>query len=823
MKSVSCLVCLISCTLSASEEWNKVPPAQQPLPASALTAPGGFTGQRWQANIDGSLKKLEIDRLTRMVEERPQKTWWWIGEQPGKWLESSALSAVIAKDETLLASVKSILERLKKAQAPDGYMGITSPSVITPEKPIRGMDPYEQYFTFHGLITAYEVLGDKAALEAAKRLGLYYVDHIGPGKAEFWPSPVRAPENRNLQVCAQQTWMPEGTKKSDPLYVHSDIAGHTAHYCWEGTLVIDPMLRLYQATGEKRLLEWCQWVVSRMDTWSGWDAFSKLDDVASGKLGVHQLQPYVHSHTFHMNFLGFLRLYQITGDASYLRKVTGAWQDIVNRQLYITGGVSVGEHYTPDYLRPVDGHVVETCANMSWMELNQYLLELTGDPKYAEVMERLLVNHVFAAQTVDGDCYRYHTPPNGLKPSGFFHGPDCCTASGHRLTAKVPLFIYAKAKDTAIVNQYLSSSATLDLGEGQQVRIAQETRYPETETVSLTIEPSQAKSFTLRLRMPAWCEKPVVTINGDSVKAITPGRYLDLTRTWKKGDVVKLTFPMEVRWVAHDHLAPEQARWALLRGPVVYAVDTLWWDIANTPAPAKVDDAVAYTKSSVKEITQEQAPAGLLGPAYRAYLMTGNGTLVQPLFVPFANVGVWYKPGMPKPDRNSNAYSYAVWLRDDQTPSFKNAARAQQKLAELQRNAIDFVLTGDQKSDKEHKPEGDFRDGRFNERTYRHGRQFSWLLEVSTEKPSDLVVTYWGGDVNRVFDVLVNDTVVATQKLQKEKPDEFFEARYPIPFEMIQGKTDAGGQKVNKVRIGFKTRNADVAGGVFGIRTELRK
>ena len=161
--------------------------------------------------------------------------------------------------------------------------------------------------------------------------------------------------------------------------MHSEIAGHTAHYGWEGTLLIDPMLRLYQATGDKKYLEWSQWVVANMDKWSGWNSFSKLDQVADGKLGVHQLQPYVHSHTFQMNFLGFLRLYQITGDASLLRKVRGAWDDVAARQLYITGGVSVGEHYEPGYRRPLTGHVVETCANMSWMELTQYLLELTGE------------------------------------------------------------------------------------------------------------------------------------------------------------------------------------------------------------------------------------------------------------------------------------------------------------------------------------------------------------------------------------------------------------------------------------------------------------
>ena len=236
------------------------------------------------------------------------------------------------------------------------------------------------------------------------------------------------------------------------LYVHSGIAGHTAHYSWEGSLIVDPIARLFQVTGEKRFLDWCQWVVSRIDTWSGWDSFSKLDQVAAGSLGVHQLQPYVHSHTFHMNFMGFLRLFQATGDESLLRKVEGAWEDITKRQVYITGGVSVAEHYEPGHHKPITGNVVETCANMSWLQLNQSLLEITGKSRYADAIERLLLNHVFAAQTVDGDSNRYHTPPNGFKPSNYFHGVDCCSGSGHRQISMLPGFFYATNRDGIVIN-----------------------------------------------------------------------------------------------------------------------------------------------------------------------------------------------------------------------------------------------------------------------------------------------------------------------------------------------------------------------------------
>ena len=130
---------------------------------------------------------------------------------------------------------------------------------------------------------------------------------------------------------------------------------------------------------------------------------------------------------------------------------------------------------------------------------------------------------------------------------------------------------------------------------------------------------------------------------------------------------------------------------------------------------------------------------------------------------------------------------------------------------------------GNNESEQAHKLQGESNAGPYANRTYRHGREFSWELKVRPYAPTDLVVTYWGGDVRREFDVLIDGKVIATQKLESNKPGEFFEVRYAIPLEMIQGETDTLGQKVQTVRAGFRTRNQDAAGGVFGIRTEPGK
>ena len=485
-----------------------------------------------------------------MVEDRRWRGWDWIGEQPGKWLESAVWAGRQAGDRELEAKARAVLTRLQRAQEPSGYLGITDPAIRSAEKPLRGMDAYELTFLLHALITASEEWDDPTAVETARRLAGYVVDHIGPGKAEFWPSSYRPPANRNLVLGRRAIGVPSDSPRVPKPVLHSEIAGHAIHYGWEGTLLIDPVLRVHRLTGDARLLDWSRWAAEGLDRWSGWDAFSKLDRVADGRIGLHQLQPYAHVHTLQMNFLGFLRLYEATGDAGLLRKVQGAWDDTVRRHMAITGGVGVGEHYEPRVGEPIDGEVAETCATLSWLQLNRSLLELTGDPKYADVIERLLWNQVFASQAIEGDGHRYFTPPNGEKPHGQFRGPDCCNGSGHRMLAMVPSLIYAEGSDDLFVNQFVASSARLRPGGGPPVVIRQETDYPETECVRIRVDPDRAARSALRVRIPSRCTGASAAVNGVPCHAgdVRPGAYLVLDRTWTAGDRVELRLPLRVVW-----------------------------------------------------------------------------------------------------------------------------------------------------------------------------------------------------------------------------------------------------------------------------------
>jgi DUF1680 family protein len=633
-------------TTAISLKVNRVMAAVSP---NAISDMHGFIGSRLLANKDNYLHRFDIDTYVRFVEERKYRDWKWVGEHPGKWLESAIYVSETFNDQALNDKARSILERLIQAQETSGYLGVTDPEVRTEQMPLRGMDAYELYFTLHSLLTANALWKHDEALKTAQRLGDYFVDTIGEGKAEFWPGPKG-----------------------------KTIAGHNVHYSLEGTLLIDPMLRLYTMTGEKKYLEWSKWCVDNIDRWSGYDTFSNLDKVAKGEISINKIQRYVHSHTLHMNLIGFLRLYQITGDRTLLHKVLGAWHDISHRQMYITGGVSFDEHYEKDYNLPIDGREIETCALMSWIELCQYLLELTGDSIYADAIERLLYNHLFAAQTVDGDSFRYHTPLNGTKPAKYYHGPDCCTASGPRISSKIPSLQYSIGKKSIYVNQFLDSTATIPLESGSIIEIVQTTRYPEKESIVIAVNPQKDEHFSMNVRLPAWCNQPVVKVNDDVIPKLRSGQYAELDRIWSKGDKITLHFSMEPDWVKRLHVDFDN-RWALVRGPLVYAIDTVLWNSQERKSLGDLPDDLSKSMTwSISEkdlfggLKETSLPTGALGPGYSVNVTLANQNKMNIRAWPFVNTGQRYQDRTDKPDHDEKRFAYAVWLpRDNDCVSFR--------------------------------------------------------------------------------------------------------------------------------------------------------
>ena len=620
--------------------------AQRPVTPDAVSAIGGFWGDRCRRSADNLLLRFDIERYVRMFEERSYRDWPPVGEQAGKWLEASAH----AGNAEVRTKAAEMLRRLVAAQGDDGYLGITDAKLRTDRRPIRAMEALELHATLQALLTVHERWGDASALAAARRLGDCLVERIGPGKAEFWPVPNDV-----------------------------TLAGRSDRYGLEATMLAGPMARLHRLSGEARYLKWSEWVVASIDRWSGAGALSNLGKVASGRLGIHEIQPLVHACALHLNLLALLELHRSSGDPSLLRKVRGAWRDIAESRVYITGGVGAAERYHGAHHLPNGGDVAETCATASWLLLSQRLLELTGEAAFADSIERVLWNHLPAAQTVDGDGWRRFTPLVGWKPDGCFTGPDCCSAGGPLALARVPALLLGVTPDGIAVNQYVPVTARVELPSGAKVTLEVETDYPVGEKVAIVVLPERAERFALRLRLPGWCRKPALAVNGKAVgDTWEPPAYAVVGRTWQRGDRVTLTLPMAARWVAGSH--GNAGRHALVRGPVVFALDTVWAD--DTTRRALVADgkgeplerlagAVLEPEQPEWGIRPAAAPGRALGPAFDVRLALADGRRARAVMLPFANIGVWHRTEAERRDRKGRRDAYGVWLPEATSGRFR--------------------------------------------------------------------------------------------------------------------------------------------------------
>ncbi|MCX6952589.1 MAG: glycoside hydrolase family 127 protein, partial [Verrucomicrobia bacterium] len=216
-------------------------------------------------------------------------------------------------------------------------------------------------------------------------------------------------------------------------------------------------------------------------------------------------------------------------------------------------------------------HMMETCVTTTWLRLCESLLRVTGDPRYADQIERTLYNAFLASLAADGSTFSKYCPLEGMRGRGEDQcrmTTNCCIANGPRgFVALLDTLVMADT-DTVLVNLYADSRATIALpGAGPAVTVEQKTDYPVGDTVRLTVSPARAAAFTLKLRIPAWSATTTVTLNGLPVAGAKPGTYLPIARTWQAGDTVELKLDLRGRGrIKDNHLVIE-------RGPIVLTRD----------------------------------------------------------------------------------------------------------------------------------------------------------------------------------------------------------------------------------------------------------
>jgi len=360
------------------------------------------------------------------------------------------------------------------------------------------------------------------------------------------------------------------------------------------------LVKLSRATGEEKYLRLAKFFIDmrgRADKRKLYGEYCQ-----DHKPLVEQTEVTGHAVRAGYLYSGVADVAALTGDQEYIRAIDRLWEDMVSRQMYLTGSVGVCEHgegYSQPYDLPNLKAYNETCAAIANALWNHRMFLLHGDAKYIDVLERIIYNGFLSGVSLSGDTFFY---PNPLACDGRFRfnhgdlvrspwfGCSCCPVNVVRFIPSIAGYVYASQGKDVFVNLYVAGSGSVPLAAGT-VTLEQETRYPWDGKVRIRVQGEPAGLSALKLRIPGWAQgRPVpsdlyryagqstppvtVSVNGQAVALDLQHGYATLRRAWRAGDVVELELPMPVRRVlAHEKVVDDRGRVAVERGPVLYCVE----------------------------------------------------------------------------------------------------------------------------------------------------------------------------------------------------------------------------------------------------------
>jgi DUF1680 family protein len=315
---------------------------------------------------------------------------------------------------------------------------------------------------------------------------------------------------------------------------------------------------LHALTGEARYLHLAQRFNHRF----------LLDPLAEGRDTLDGL----HSNTQIPKVIGFARLAETTGDERYAKAARYFWGTVVHKRSFATGGNGDGEHFFPPAEAPkrlTSAKTMETCCTHNMLRLTRALLTAGPSVAYADYYERALFNGILASQDPDSGMVTYFQATRAGYPK-LYGTPErsfwCCTGTGMENFAKLGDSIYFHDADALYVNLFIAS--TLDWAE-KGLRLRQTTSFPDEAATRLSVDAGGPVRFTLRLRHPAWCPQLTVRLNGRPlIDSTEPGRYVEVDRVWRQGDVLDVALPMRLQLQALPGAGDIAA---LMFGPLVLA------------------------------------------------------------------------------------------------------------------------------------------------------------------------------------------------------------------------------------------------------------
>lgn len=570
-----------------------------PVPFTKVKVTDSFWGQRLKASRDVTIplafsKCEETGRYTNFEkaanpsDSYEVKGYSFDDTDVYKTIEGASYSLQTYPDKKLVQYIDSVLNIVAKAQEKDGYLYTSR--TMNPKHPHEWAGDtrwskvedlsHEFYNLGHmveGAVAHFQATGSRKFLDIACRYADCVCREIGinPG-----------------QVCV--------------------VPGHQ--------IAEMALCKLYVLTGEKRYLDQAKFFLDYRGKTT-----IKTEYSQSHKPVVEQDEAVGHAVRAAYMYAGMADVAALTGDKSYINAIDNIWNNIVEKKLYITGGIGAtnnGEAFGANYELPNMSAYCETCAAIGNVYVNYRLFLLHGESKYYDVLERSLYNGLISGVSLDGGGFFY---PNPLESMGQhqrqpWFGCACCPSNIARFIPSLPGYVYAVKDNNVYVNLFMSNTSTLDV-KGKKVTIEQSTEYPWNGDIAIKVNSSKAGQWAMKVRIPGWVRNEVVpsnlyeftdnvrpqyniTVNGNAVDGkLTDDGYFTIDRKWKKGDVVRVHFDMDPRTVrANNNVEADRGYVAIERGPIVYCAE--WPDnnfdimgaLVNQSPKMTVEDGTLHAK-----------------------------------------------------------------------------------------------------------------------------------------------------------------------------------------------------------------------------------
>lgn len=560
-----------------------------PVDHTKVAFPGGFweswtrtarevtvPSQYRRLEEEGFLEVLDFGKppapLVRPIQPSGLSMQHFFDSDFGKWIEAASYTLKTHPDPDLEAKIDGIVEKLEQGQMADGYLNSWFIR-REPEKRWTNLrDLHEMYSMGHlleGAVAYFEATGKRRFLDVMIRA----VDHI------------------------IDTFGPEPDK----------LAGYDAHEEIELALV-----KLWRVTGDPRHLKLATWFVDergQMPSYYDGEARRRGEDPATY---IYQTYAYSQAHepvreqrevvghavrAMYL-FSAIADLSHENDDPALKAACDRLFDNLTGRQLYVTGGLgpsASNEGFTRAFDLPNETAYAETCAAVALGFWTHRMAQTDLDRRFTDRLETVLYNGALSGIARDGEHYFYENvlESHGQHRRWKWHYCPCCPTNIARMLTSLGQYFYSAKKDELAVHLYGENTAELDIG-GRFVRLRQETRYPWDGDVALALTLENPATFTFTLRIPGWCREASVSVNGETVDlgAACVKGYASITREWRNGDEIRLSFAMPAeRLYAHPAAGEDAGRVALRRGPVVYCVEEA--DIGIEPQRLRLSSEAA--------------------------------------------------------------------------------------------------------------------------------------------------------------------------------------------------------------------------------------